>query len=305
MIQPTLIVLAAGMGSRYGGLKQIDSMGPHGETVIDYSVHDAIRAGFQKVIFIIRKHFESEFRSKIGNKFHHLIQVDYAFQDLHDLPEGHTAPLERIKPWGTTHAVLAARHLIDSHFVVINADDFYGSDAYQQIVAHFNRQTAPDNQKQQYVMVGYPLANTLSKHGHVNRGICSTNNDVLLEIEEHTEISLQQEGTCTGLNLTGQQVNIPKNKLVSMNFWGFPKETLPHLEASFEEFLIHNGQELKSECYLPSVIDNLIRSNIAECHVCQTSGTWFGVTYPDDKASVVRSIQSLVQEGYYPEKLWA
>lgn len=282
----------------------MDPMGPSGETVLDYSVYDAIRAGFKKVIFVIRETFASDFQAHIGNKFHSLIEVEYVFQELNDLPANFKPPTERTKPWGTTHAVLAARKLIDGHFCVINADDFYGADAYQKIINHFNNQPASMEEKQQYCMVGYPLSHTLSEHGHVNRGICATKNNLLLDIEEHTEIQTDSSGQTQGFNLTGDKVSIQRNSLTSMNFWGFPKELLPHLNTYFETFLSEEGQKLTSECYLPSIIDSLIKSGKAQCHVEETSGSWFGITYPDDKNSVVQNIQQLVQKGTYPTTLF-
>ncbi len=306
MTQPTLVVLAAGMGSRYGGLKQMDPMGPNGETVLDYSLYDAIRAGFQKVIFIIREDFQKDFHNQISQKFAHLIQVEYAHQTLDDLPAGYSVPEGRVKPWGTTHALLAARHLIDSAFVVINADDFYGADAYQSIFEHFY-QTAKNHTTvaQQYIMIGYPLANTLSKHGHVNRGICSTADQQLIGIEEHTEITRQKDGTCQGYNSHAKMVNLPEHSLVSMNFWGFPKEFIPHLETFFENFLQNHGTELKTECYLPAAVDKLIQENKAHCQIKETTGKWFGVTYPEDKAEVLSTLQTLIEQEQYPHTLWA
>ena len=306
MTQPTLVVLAAGMGSRYGGLKQMDPMGPNDETVLDYSLYDAIRAGFQKVIFIIREDFKNDFQNQICQKFAHLIQVEYAYQKLDDLPAGHSVPKGRVKPWGTTHALLAARHLIDSVFVVINADDFYGANAYQSIYKHFSKMAENHTAvTEQYIMIGYPLANTLSEHGHVNRGICSTDNQQLVRIEEHTEIIRQKDGTCRGYNSHAEMVTLKEHSLVSMNFWGFPKEFMAHLETFFENFLQIHGTKLKTECYLPAALDQLIQEKKAHCHITETSGKWIGVTYPEDKAEVLNTLQALIKQGKYPHTLWA
>ena len=218
-MQPTLLILAAGMGSRYGGLKQIDPMGPNGETVLDYSVFDAIRAGFGKVVFVIRRDFADAFKTAVGDKFRDRIEVAYAFQELHDLPEGFTIPVGREKPWGTAHAVRAARNDIDSPFAVINADDFYGQDAYQQLADYFNQSN--DEPELRTCMVGYRLENTLSEHGSVNRGLCLVEDGFLKGVEEHTVIAKGEDGIVRGSNLTNQRVNIAADAIVSMNFWGF------------------------------------------------------------------------------------
>lgn len=302
-MKPTLLVLAAGMGSRYGGLKQMDPMGPDGETVLDYSVYDAIKAGFDRVIFIIRKDFEELFRTQVGAKFEDKIKVDYVFQDLNDLPEGYSLPEGRTKPWGTTHAILAAREVIDSHFAVINADDFYGADSYQQISSYFT-ETADASDMEHYCMVGYKLANTLSDHGHVNRGICLNTDGFLNSVEEHTEIELESDGVCRGNSLTGERVEIPTSAIASMNFWGFSVSIIDHLQAHFINFLNERGSEMKSECYIPTVVDELLVSGKADCSILETSSSWFGVTYPQDKDACVASIQKLVDSGEYPANLW-
>ncbi len=300
-MQPTLLILAAGMGSRYGGLKQLDPMGPNGETVLDYSVYDAIRAGFGKVVFVIRRDFAEAFKAAVGDKFEDRIDVAYAFQDLNDLPEGFSVPDGREKPWGTAHAVRAARHEIDAPFAVINADDFYGKDAYAQLAAYFKQST--DEPELRTCMVGYRLENTLSEHGSVNRGLCRVEHGSLQAVEEHTEIAKDGDGRIHGLNLAGDSVEIPAGAIVSMNFWGFTPALFPSLEALFIEFLEAHGQEAKSECYIPTVIDTLIRSGQTDCAVIETSGSWFGVTYPDDKPFVQASIRGLIESGAYPTKL--
>jgi len=300
---PTLLVLAAGMGSRYGGLKQIDPMGPNGETVLDYSVFDAIRAGFGRVVFIIREDFAEAFQHGIGSRFAGRIQVDYAFQHLDDLPAGFTVPAGRSKPWGTTHAVRAARALVNEPFAVINADDFYGRDAYQR-AATFLTQPAATAGKAHYAMIGYPLVNTLSDHGDVNRGICTTDaNGLLSSVEEYVKIQRDDDGVVRGIALDTTRKTIAESGPVSMNFWAFTHSFFAQLEDGFTRFLQAHGQAEKSEYYIPTIVDELIRSNKADCAVIPTTSHWFGVTYPDDKPHVVASIQQLIADGEYPERL--
>lgn len=301
---PTLLILAAGMGSRYGGLKQMDPMGPNGESVLNYSVYDAIRAGFSRVIFIIREDFADEFKSQVGAKFSDKIEVGYCYQDLHDLPEGFSLPEGRTKPWGTTHAILAARNMIDSHFAVINADDFYGADSFQQITSYFTETEANKGGKDHYCMVGYKLSNTLSEHGNVNRGICVGEDGFLKKVEEHTEILIEDDGVCRGENLAGQRVEISPSAVASMNFWGFTPEIISELELHFVKFLKEHGTELKSECYIPTVVDELIATAKADCSILETTSSWFGVTYPQDKDACVASLRQLVEAGEYPSNLW-
>lgn len=300
-MQLTLLILAAGMGSRYSGLKQLDPMGPDGNTVLDYSVYDAICAGFGKVVFVIRREFEEAFKETLGNKFENKIEVGYAFQELSDLPGGYTAPKDREKPWGTAHAVRAARNEIDTPFAVINADDFYGRDAYAQIAFHFAR--GIDAAQLNVCMVGYPLKNTLSEHGVVNRGICHVEDGVLRSVEEYIEIKRDAEGHIYGNSSAGKSARLDPEAFVSMNFWGFTPALFEEIERQFAEFLENKGQQLKSECYLPSVINNLIQAKQAECSVIETSSSWFGVTYPDDKAFVQTKIAELIDEGIYPREL--
>jgi len=282
----------------------MDPMGPNGETVLDYSVYDAIRAGFTRVVFIIREDFAEAFKSQMGDKFAGKIEVDYCYQDLNDLPEGFKLPEGRIKPWGTTHAILAARNLIDSHFAVINADDFYGSDSYQQITSYFKETETNTSAKDHYCMIGYKLSNTLSDHGNVNRGICKNTDGFLETVEEHTEILIEQDGVCRGENLAGDRVEISPSAIASMNFWGFSVNIIAQLESHFIEFLKTRGTEMKSECYIPTVVDELLTDEKADCNILETSSSWFGVTYPQDKDSCVDSIKKLVESGEYPSKLW-
>lgn len=301
-MKPTLLVLAAGMGSRYGGLKQMDPMGPNGETVLDYSLYDAIRAGFGRVVFIIREDFAEAFKQGVGSRFADKIKVDYVFQKLDDLPEGFSIPEGREKPWGTAHAVRAARHAVKEHFAVINADDFYGRDAYVRAATFFD--SLPEGSANAMAMVGYPLENTLSDHGHVNRGICKTDEEGFLSnVEEILNIEREHDGFVRGSAVDGKRHVVAAGSLVSMNFWAFSPAFFGQLEEAFSRFLHESGNQLKSECYIPTVVDQLIHGNYAQCPVLQTTSTWFGVTYPDDKPFVVESIRKLIDAGEYPEKL--
>jgi len=302
-METTLLILAAGMGSRYGGLKQMDPMGPDGETVLDYSVYDAIRAGFKRVVFIIREDFAQAFREGVGARFEGKIEVDYAFQKLDDLPDGFSVPEGREKPWGTTHAIRAARNAVSGPFAVINADDFYGADAYQRIAAYFRESNDSDDSMSHYCMVGYHINKTLSDHGDVNRGICSENDGLLSEVEEITEIKREQDGKIYGNQLDGTRIEIDEHALASMNFWGFSHEFFAQLEEHFIQFLKESGNELKSECYIPTLVDDLISQKKADCRLLETTSSWFGVTYPDDKPHVVDAIKQLVNQGTYPSPL--
>ena len=291
------------MGSRYGGLKQMDPMGPNGETVLDYSVYDAIRAGFGRVVFIIREDFAEAFRQGVGGRFADRIQVDYAFQKLTDLPAGFTIPEGRVKPWGTAHAVRAARELVKESFAVINADDFYGSDAYLQAAA-FLAVPRSENAKAHYAMVGYPLINTLSDHGDVNRGICTRDDAGLLHsVEEYVNIERDSDGVVRGNSLDGSRREVCEKSPVSMNFWAFSRCFFDHLEDEFTRFIDEFGHLEKSENYIPTVVDALIRTGVADCTVLSTTSHWFGVTYPDDKQHVVASIRKLIEAGAYPADL--
>jgi len=298
-MSPTLLVLAAGMGSRYGGLKQMDPMGPNGETVLDYSVFDAIRAGFGRVVFIIRKDFAADFEGFVGGRFAGKIEVDYVYQDISDLPEGFTVPDGREKPWGTGHAILAARRVLKGRFAVINADDFYGRDSYGHAAGFFA--SLSGDPKGEIAMVGYPLLNTLSDHGHVNRGICKTDaNGLLTNVEEFVNIRREDNGILYGNGLDGVRQMIRQDALVSMNFWIFGPDFFAQLEKSFITFLKESGSEMKSEFFIPTVVDELIRSGEVRCPVLETGSQWFGVTYPGDKPVVVGSIARLIAAGEYP-----
>lgn len=292
------------MGSRYGGLKQMDPMGPNGETVLDYSVYDAIRAGFGRVVFIIREDFAEAFKQSVGGRFADRIEVDYVFQKLDDLPLGFSVPAGREKPWGTGHAILAARHSITGSFAVINADDFYGRDAYQLAADFISK--LPAESTGEMAMVGYPLVNTLSEHGSVNRGICKVTPDGrLVTVEEFINIQREADGKLHGDGLNGTRLVIQPDTLVSMNLWVFGADFFPMLEKAFTTFLETSGHEMKSECYIPTVVDELIRSGRVRCPVLGTTGQWFGVTYPADKPVVVDSIQKLIAHGEYPVELIA
>lgn len=302
-MKPTLLVLAAGMGSRYGGLKQMDPMGPNGETVLDYSVFDAIRAGFGRVVFVIREDFAEAFKNGVGAHFAGRIEVDYAFQRLEDLPAGFSVPEGRVKPWGTAHAVRAARDIVAEPFAVINADDFYGRDAYQR-AADFLSNPPSANAVEHYAMVGYPLANTLSDHGDVNRGICTRDDSGRLTyVEEFVAIEREGDGVIRGNALDGSRREIDEATPVSMNFWGFTPSLFDHLELEFTAFLGEYGGQEKSEFYIPTLVDSLIRTDKADCRVLDTDSQWFGVTYPNDKPYVVASIQELIDAGEYPAAL--
>ena len=302
MNQVTLLVLAAGMGSRYGGLKQLDPVGPNGETVIDYSVFDAIRAGFSKVVFVIREEFSEEFMESIGTRFVDKIAVEYSYQDINKLPDGFNVPEGRIKPWGTGHAILAASELVNEPFAVINADDFYGKDAYAQIWNYLSN-ISDKNEKKTYCMVGYPLRNTLSENGSVSRGVCSINASGQLEsVKELTKIVKTEKGP---VNMTedGGSLMLEGSEIVSMNMRGFTPIIFDHLERIFSYFLEENLGDLTSEFYIPFAVDSMIKESDASVEVLQTSSNWFGVTYKEDKSFVQKSINSLILVGEYPSAL--
>lgn len=291
----TLVVLAAGMGSRYGGLKQVDPMGPAGETVLDYSVYDAVRAGFDRVLFVIRRDFEAEFRATIGARFAGRVRVDYAFQSLDALPAGLNPPPGRVKPWGTGHAVWCARTALDSPFAVVNADDFYGASSFASLAAFLRRPAAASTLAPTYAMVGFPLANTLSEHGAVSRGVCRVGADGLLaDIEEHTGI-LASEVRPGG--------KYEPATTVSMNCWGFTADFLAQLDNAWRAFLAAHGGDEKTEFYLPFAVNDLLRSGAARVAVLATTDQWFGVTYREDKPRVQAAIADRVARGAYPSPL--
>jgi len=299
MNQVTLLVLAAGMGSRYGGLKQLDPVGPNGETVIDYSVFDAIRAGFTKVVFVIREEFSEEFRTIVGDRFADKIVVEYAYQDINELPDGFKVPEGRMKPWGTGHAILAASEVVNEPFAVINADDFYGKDAYVRIFNYLT-EAGDKDEKATYCMVGYPLQNTLSENGSVSRGICSISDSGQLEsVKELTKIVKTEDGP-VNLGEDGGSVILDGTVIVSMNMWGFNPDIFSHLERMFINFLEQNLGDLTSEFYIPFAVDSMITDKNVLVDVLPTTSNWFGVTYQEDKDFVQESICSLIQSGEYP-----
>jgi hypothetical protein len=293
MTKPTLVLLAAGMGSRYGGLKQLDPVGPSGETLLDYSIFDALRAGYGRVVFIIRHDIEALFRDVVGKRFEGRVPVDYAFQELNELPGGFKVPDGRTKPWGTTHAVLAAEPVVHEPFTVINADDYYGRTSFKLMAGHLT------SGSQELAMVGFQLKNTLSDHGTVARGICGNGADgYLTSVEEFTTIEKTATGARDGdRTFTG-------NEFVSMNFWGFHPGVFGDLRARFTAFLQRRGHEQKSECYIPATVNELMLAGRARVKMLQSRDPWFGVTYKEDKPRVVGCIAKLVQGGEYPPKLW-
>lgn len=305
MTSPTLLVLAAGMGSRYGGLKQFDPMGPNGETLLDYSVFDALRAGFGRVVFVIRKDFAAAFEARIGMRYCNRIRVDYVYQDLADVPDGFCLPAGRVRPWGTLHAVLAARNAVNEPFAVINADDFYGRDGYRRVARYFKQLNLATAGIDHYCMVGYPIKHTLSASGGVNRGICLDGGGFLSGVEEYTGIISGADGNCRGFNLNGEWAEFPGNALASMNFWGFTPSIFGQMDRYFSSFLADKGRSIDAECYIPSAVDYLIDSGKADCRILETDSRWFGVTYPQDKAGSVENIRALIAAGFYKENLWA
>ncbi len=303
-MKPTLLLLAAGMGSRYGGLKQLDGLGPNGETIMDYSIYDAIKAGFGKIVFVIRKDFEQDFREKILSKYEGHVPVELCFQSLDALPEGFTCPEGRVKPWGTNHAVLMAKDVIREPFCVINCDDFYNRDAFM-VIGKFLADL-PEGSKNRYAMVGFRVGNTLSDNGTVARGICSKDdNECLTTVVERTEI-MRVDGSVCYKDEQGQWVAVDDNTPVSMNMWGFTPDYFTHSEEYFKGFLSDpaNMANPKAEFFIPLMVNKLINDGTATVKVLDTTSKWFGVTYAADRQSVVDKIQTLVNEGVYPEKLW-
>jgi UTP-glucose-1-phosphate uridylyltransferase len=290
----TLLVMAAGMGSRYGGLKQLDSVGPSDETIIDFSVYDAIRAGYNKVVFIIREDFEKQFKEKISNKYEDKIKVEIVYQDLHDLPNSFSCPKDRSKPWGTGHAILAARNVISEPFAAINGDDFYGRESFKIISDHYSSVNSG------FAMAAFQLDKTLSDYGSVSRGICEQNLNQLVTVVETHGIKKSSAGNIE----CDRDISLLGNELVSMNMWGFMPSIFDHLEKMFNEFLDENISDLKSEFLIPSVVNDLIEKNIEKVQVLKTKSTWFGVTYIEDKPFVKNQIKELIKTGIYPEKLF-
>ncbi|MCF8308068.1 MAG: NTP transferase domain-containing protein [Bacteroidales bacterium] len=294
---PTLLILAAGVGSRYGGLKQLDQIGPSGEAIIDYSIYDALEAGFGKVVFVIRRDLEEAFRRRFEPILKDRVPYEFAYQELDSLPEGYTVPEGREKPWGTAHAVWCARNLIDEPFAVINADDFYGKDAYRVLAKALNRKSVD------HYMVAYYLKNTLSPHGSVSRGVCRSNSAGYLEdVTEYKKIHLEEDKVMFDKANHKEELD-PKN-LVSMNFWGFQPTFFGWLDQLLTAFLDKSGHEQKSEYFIPTVVNELIKSGKEGVKVLKSDAQWFGVTYREDKTAVEKNIRAMVDEGYYPHELW-
>lgn len=303
MADTSLVIMAAGMGSRYGGIKQLEPVGPSGEIIMDYSIYDAMEAGFNKVVFIIRKDLEQDFKEIIGKRIEKIIKVEYVFQELDELPQGFHKPADRTKPWGTGQAVLCCKDAVKEPFAVINADDYYGKEAFKIIYQFLNDKSYKSNQ---YCMAGFILGNTLSENGAVTRGVCKVNESgVLVDIVETSGI-VPEGDHAAAKNSAGEDITIDLQSVVSMNMWGFKPELFGYLEKGFVTFLGNLPEnELKKEYLLPTVVGDLVKANEVEVSVLKSSDRWFGVTYKEDKEFVVKSIRALVDKGDYPIKLFA
>lgn len=305
-MKPTLFLLAAGMGSRYGGLKQLDGLGPHGETIMDYSIYDAIHAGFGKLVFVIRKDFEQDFREKVVSKYQGHLPVEVVFQSLEDLPDGFSVPEGRTKPWGTNHAVLMGKEAIKEPFAVINCDDFYGRDSFQVMGKYLS--SLAEGSANKYAMVGFRVGNTLSESGSVSRGVCSTDEKgFLTTVVERTKIERKADGEVKYLEDDGETwTAIPETTPVSMNFWGFTPDYFTYSQDYFKYFLGLESTKtnLKAEFFIPLMIDKLIKEGTATVEVLDTTSKWFGVTYPEDRPDTVAKIQKLIDDGVYPDRLF-
>ena len=300
-MKPTLFVLAAGMGSRYGGLKQLDPLGPNGETIMDYSIYDAIQSGFGKVVFVIRKDFEADFREKILSKYEGHIPVEVVFQSTDALPEGYVCPEDRTKPWGTNHAVLMGKDVIKEPFAVINADDFYGRDAFRVMAEELQR---PRDRQGDYCMVGFRVGNTMTENGSVARGVCETKDGLLTSVVERTAISYDPQGNIVFTDENGQEQQLAPTTPVSMNLWGFTPDYFDYSEREFKKFLDKDLNTPKAEFFIPLAIDALINSGEATVKVLDTDSRWFGVTYAADRPGVVEKFAELHNNGTYPEKMF-
>jgi NDP-sugar pyrophosphorylase family protein len=305
MTSPTLIVLAAGIGSRYGGLKQVDPVGPGGEIIIDYSIYDALRAGFEKIVFVIKKDNEKTFRQQVGKNVEPHCDVDYVFQELDNLPLGFDLPSQRVKPWGTAHAALSCKDVVDTPFAVINADDFYGASAFE-LLSHHLRQAKDQGGIHQYCMVGYTLENTITEHGYVARGVCQTDAaGYLVDVDERTRIEKFGSQVKYSEDNGETWIEILGDSIVSMNCWGFTVGFFDELETQFPRFLQDNAANIeKAEYFLPYVVKQLIQQNKARVKVLSTDAHWFGVTYQEDKPRVKKAVFELVRRGIYPQNLW-
>ncbi|MBW7572641.1 nucleotidyltransferase family protein [Caproiciproducens faecalis] len=305
MKEPVLVVMAAGMGSRYGGPKQIDPVGDNGEIIIDFSLYDAVKAGFKKVVFLIKKSIEADFKEIIGDRMSKIIEVKYAYQEVDELPPGYRVPQGRGKPWGTAHAVLCCREVIDAPFAVINADDYYGKDAFRLIYDYLLH--SRDDELYRYAMVGYTLENTLTDHGHVARGVCvATPDGFLQDIHERTHIEKRGDAAQYTEDGGSSWITVPRGSTVSMNLWGFSESILEEIAARFPAFLDNalKNNPLKAEFFLPTVVDELLKSEKASVKVLQSPDRWYGVTYREDKPVVVEAIRRMRKQGIYPDKLW-
>ena len=301
-MKPTLFVLAAGMGSRYGGLKQLDGLGPHGETIMDYSIYDAIHAGFGKVVFVIRKDFEDDFRSKILSKYEGHIPVEVVFQSTQDLPEGCTCPAGRTKPWGTNHALLMGRNVIKEPFAIINSDDYYGRNSFEVMAQELSN--LPEGSKHNYSMLGFKVGNTMSESGSVSRGVCETVDGYLTGIVERTSIAYDENHNIFFDDEQGHSVQLAPDTPVSMNFWGFTPDYFDYSEQAFVEFLKAHINEPKSEFFIPTVVNRLISEKKARVKVLKTDSKWFGVTYSADRQGVVDKFAALHDSGFYPDSMF-
>ncbi|MBS5081275.1 MAG: sugar phosphate nucleotidyltransferase [Clostridiales bacterium] len=304
-MKPVLVIMAAGMGSRYGGLKQIDPVDEQGHIIIDFSIFDAVKAGFEKVVFIIKKEDEADFKECIGDRMSKKMDVSYVYQDLHNLPGGFTVPEGRVKPWGTGHAIASCLGKVDGPFAVINADDYYGQHAFETIYNYLN--THEDDEQYRYTMVGYVLENTLTDHGHVARGVCVTDEQgYLVGIHERTRIEKRGEGAAYTEDDGKTWTEIPKGSTVSMNMWGFSKSILEELQNRFAAFLEENleSNPLKCEYFLPTVVGELLEEGKATVEVLKSSDRWYGVTYKEDKEVVVEAVKNFKIQGLYPDRLW-
>ena len=300
-MKPSLLILAAGMGSRYGGVKQIDPVGPHGEYLLDYAVYDAIRAGFGKVVFLIKKGIEDEFKKIVGSRYVDNIEIDYAFQELDKVPPGSIVPESRTKPWGTAHAVLVTEGIISEPFAAINADDYYGPSSYMTM---YNALSSMENNSKEFTMVGFKVENTLSEHGHVARGVCSVSDGYLVSITEREEVKFL-DGKIVYKDENDSYIELEPGTIVSMNFWGFAPDTLyPILKEQFEVFMNEHGTSSKAELYIPLVVDYTIRTGNAKVKVLMSEESWFGMTYKEDKSIVKEDILKKVKERVYPENLF-
>ena len=305
--EPILLVLAAGLGSRFGGLKQSAPIGPDGQTLIDYAVFDAHRAGFRRVVFVLGEAFAAPFMARAIARYGGVMRVDVALQRPDDLPDAFRPPATRRKPWGTAHAVLAARHLLDAPFGVVNADDFYGREAYRLVAAFLSdhgRTARASSGMGHYCMVGYRMERTLSAHGGVNRGLCRQRDQRLTAVEELRDIVSDGPGRCSGIDLRGERVPVAGDAIASMNFWGFTPDVVGPMRDRFAEFLRRHGHRDDAECYIPSVVDTLVRTGRADCRILPTEAPWFGVTYAQDSAVTAQRLQELTDDGTYPRTLW-